>query len=369
MKKIKDRLFGIIFCLSVIIGVSSINYIAYCYNKDNSSLYQQEESLISEISYQNKDLKAKLFKASELLNDTSEEDVLEISVIGDLKNAIEVSTTVCNSNSTEVIAIKGYQSLNSLIESNASLISSIENNNSLLKNIESSIIELNKATSEVNKSIEAKKLQVAKDNLSSLLAEFQELYESSEGKVADDSVRSNLKELLDNQDTVLNSSSIKEVEEYTTSLVNCQSEVEASIKKQQEIIAAEQKRKSEAYYSSREEAESASQSGGSVRQNSDGTWYVDYSSGYHSYSFGSGVYEWEDGYYVAHSNNSNGSQIASKPNTVVVDGITYQYVSSITVPPGTTWQDVEGFVHANGGIGFQTCQSDGNYLITHYEPI
>lgn len=369
MQKIKGRLFGIIFCLSVIIGISSINYTAYCYSKDNSSLYQQEESLISEISYQNKDLKAKLFKASELLNDTSEEDVLEISAIEDLKNAIEVSTNVCNSNSTEVIAIKGYQSLNSLIESNASLISSIENNNSLLKNIESSIIELNKATSEVNKSIEAKKLQVAKDNLSSLLAELQELYESSEGKVADDSVRSNLKELLDSQDTVLNSSSIKEVEEYTTSLVNSQGEVEASIKKQQEILAAEQKRKSEAYYSSREEAESASQSGGSVKQNSDGTWYVDYSSGYHSYSFGSGVYEWEDGYYVAHSNNSNGSQIASRPNTVVVNGITYQYVSSITVPPGTMWQDVKDFVHANGGIGFQTCQSDGNYLITHYEPI
>ena len=369
MYKIKSKLIGVVFCLIVIVGIFSISYTTYYYNKDNSSLYQQEKDLISEISYQNKDLKAKLFKASELSDATSEEDVLEVSVLSTLKDAIEEGTELCKYNYSSTVKAKGYQSFNSIVEYNNNLTSSIKQNTSLLKDTESSIIGLNKAISEVNKSVEAKKLQVAKDNLSSLLTELQELYESSEGRVADDSVRSNLKELLDNQDTVLNSSSIKEVEEYTTSLVNCQSEVEASIKKLQEIIAAEQKRKSEAYYSSREEAESASQSGGSVRQNSDGTWYVDYSSGYHSYSFGSGVYEWEDGYYVAHSNNSNGSQIASKPNTVVVNGITYQYVSSISVPPGTMWQDVKDFVHANGGIGFQTCQSDGSYLITHYEPI
>lgn len=59
--------------------------------------------------------------------------------------------------------------------------------------------------------------------------------------------------------------------------------------------------------------------------------------------------------------------IASKPSTVVVNGKTYHYVSSKVVSRDTTWDQVEGYVHANGGIGFQTCYGDG-YLITHYEP-
>ncbi len=30
---------------------------------------------------------------------------------------------------------------------------------------------------------------------------------------------------------------------------------------------------------------------------------------------------------------------------------------------------MEGWVHANGGIGMQTCVEGGGYLINHYEPV
>ena len=39
----------------------------------------------------------------------------------------------------------------------------------------------------------------------------------------------------------------------------------------------------------------------------------------------------------------------------------------MTVSYDTYWEEIEGYVHANGGIGFQTCVS-GGYLVTHYEP-
>ena len=53
----------------------------------------------------------------------------------------------------------------------------------------------------------------------------------------------------------------------------------------------------------------------------------------------------------------------------MVDGRTYRYVSSMVVPRDTEWSEVSGFAYANGGIGFQTCDPSGGYLITHYEPV
>ena len=106
-------------------------------------------------------------------------------------------------------------------------------------------------------------------------------------------------------------------------------------------------------------------------QRSDGTWYVSYrgTDDPSTANADGSTSEWKDGYYIAHSWSSGGQMIASKPNTVVVNGRTYRYVSSITVPQSTTWDEVSGFVYANGGIGFQTCVGGGNVIITHYEPV
>lgn len=106
-------------------------------------------------------------------------------------------------------------------------------------------------------------------------------------------------------------------------------------------------------------------------QRSDGTWYVSYrgTDDPSTANADGSTSEWMDGYYVAHSWSSGGQMIASKPNTVVVDGKTYEYVSAITVPQDTTWDQVSEFVYQNGGIGFQTCVGNGNVIITHYEPV
>ena len=115
----------------------------------------------------------------------------------------------------------------------------------------------------------------------------------------------------------------------------------------------------------------AQRTGGHASQGSDGTWYVSYrgTDDPSSANADGSTSVWRDGYYIAHSWSSGGQMIASKPNTVVVDGRTYRYVSSITVPQSTAWDEVSGFVYANGGIGFQTCVGGGNVIITHYEPV
>lgn len=127
-----------------------------------------------------------------------------------------------------------------------------------------------------------------------------------------------------------------------------------------------------AEYASQQAAERAAQrSGGYASQRSNGTWYVSYrgTDDPSTANADGSTSEWMDGYYVAHSWSSGGQMIASKPNTVVVDGKTYEYVSSITVPQDTTWDQVSEFVYKNGGIGFQTCIGNGNVIITHYEPV
>lgn len=114
----------------------------------------------------------------------------------------------------------------------------------------------------------------------------------------------------------------------------------------------------------------SSYGGGYSTGTGDGAWNVSYRGTDDSSTANAdgSVSEWRDGYYIAHNWSYGGGQIASKPGTVVVNGRTYRYVSSMVVPRSTTWDEVSGFVYANNGIGFQTCYGDG-YLITHYEPM
>lgn len=116
------------------------------------------------------------------------------------------------------------------------------------------------------------------------------------------------------------------------------------------------------------EREKADESSVQPKPSDDGTWYVSYIWGGQSEIDTGAVVQWKSGYFCAHDWSQGGKMIASKPAYVVVDGVTYRYVSSINVSRDSTWSDVSGFALANGGIGFQTCAGN-TYLITHYEPV
>ena len=104
--------------------------------------------------------------------------------------------------------------------------------------------------------------------------------------------------------------------------------------------------------------------------NNSGVWTPAYYNDYYGEAASDGsMTQWADGYYVAHSWSSNGRAIASRPGQVYINGRYYRYVSSRVVPVGQEYDDeLEAWVHQNGGIAFQTCVS-GGYLITHYEPV
>lgn len=121
----------------------------------------------------------------------------------------------------------------------------------------------------------------------------------------------------------------------------------------------------EAAAASASSSPSSSASGGSSASD---TWYVSYIWGAQPEIDTGAVVQWKSGYFCAHNWSNGGAMILSRPTYVVVDGVTYRYVSSINVARDTKWNEVSGFALANGGIAFQTCSGD-TYLITHYEPV
>ena len=111
--------------------------------------------------------------------------------------------------------------------------------------------------------------------------------------------------------------------------------------------------------------------GGAEVTGGDDAWNVSYRDEYGAAEGASdgACTQWADGYYVSHDWSESGGQIASRPDTVVVDGQRYAYAGSMVVPEGSDYyaSGVYDFTHADGGIGFQTC-CDGGYLVTHYVP-
>lgn len=118
-------------------------------------------------------------------------------------------------------------------------------------------------------------------------------------------------------------------------------------------------------------ADGAPAAGGAEAAGGDDAWNVSYRDEYGAAEGASdgACTQWADGYYVAHDWSESGGQIASRPDTVVVDGQRYAYAGSMVVPEGSDYyaSGVYDFTHADGGIGFQTC-CDGGYLVTHYVP-
>lgn len=80
------------------------------------------------------------------------------------------------------------------------------------------------------------------------------------------------------------------------------------------------------------------------------------------------------GLYIAHGWSHNGHMILSKPAHVIIDGISYHYVSCIYGYVGQgDMSDTYAYTSSNNGIGFGTCtgvyDNVGQQVIfTHYEP-
>lgn len=211
------------------------------------------------------------------------------------------------------------------------------------------------------------------EDISAALEEAQSVHDSSDGWVGDDE-RGALQEAIEAASA--DGMGYPEMEDALAALTAETSAVSQQVNEAKEAARKAEEEAARAAAASASAGRSSSGTTSSASGSSSGetssasTWYVSY-----TYFYGGDeanadgtLAEWKDGYFVAHNWSYSGIMIASKPTYVIVDGVTYRYVSSITVARGTTWGEVSGFVLANGGIGFQTCQGSG-YLITHYEPV
>lgn len=136
-------------------------------------------------------------------------------------------------------------------------------------------------------------------------------------------------------------------------------------------LAEEEARHAQAAATRGQEYVQADEQGDSSAGANDGIWRFSYYDRlWGAADEGGAMTRWADRYWIAHNWSYNGTQIAARHQYVEVDGVLYRYVSEqIVVPSRQYWECIEEFVHANGGIGFQTCCGDGNYLVTHYEPV
>lgn len=223
--------------------------------------------------------------------------------------------------------------------------------------MEKALADLEAAMDAVSASAEQQEAIDAHDALQAVRDDAQTLLDATAGQVADDTTRDDLSDAIAAADEALavspGDSGVTPYSDANWRVTVTTAAVSASHDQWQEAQAA---------------ARFHASSGGSY---SDGTWYASYrgTDDPATANADGSLSEWRDGYYIAHDWSSNGQLIASKPGTVVVDGRTYRYVSSMVVSRDTKWSEVNGFVYANGGIGFQTCDPSGGYLITHYEPV
>lgn len=238
---------------------------------------------------------------------------------------------------------------------------------------------LNVATDGVESSVVIRKATDARDSLLAARDDAQATYDSIAGQVSDQQVMDSLGGAIATADEALSvapeDSTAERYESAETQLadaVDAANKSHAAWQRAQEEAAAAERTASAARYPSKSAAQSAAGSGGIVQQDADGTWYVTYVQGNYVDATG-GVTEYFDNYFVAHrSTGTNGQTIASRPATVVVDGVTYRYVSEKILPIGSDYNDIKDWATANNGIAFQTCDySTGRQmaLVLHYEPV
>lgn len=244
--------------------------------------------------------------------------------------------------------------------------------------VENIIVELAQSQRAVFESAELKEAQDAFDQLQQVQEEAIALLEEVGEEVQDETVLDELSDVINTaQQSIDVGFFAEEVATYQDIIIAINESSEAVAASNEEYLeakaaeeAAAAKAAAEAAAKSSSSNTSSSSGSGSSSSSSaqSSTWYVSYVSYTQSYLDAGYVCEWKTNYFIAHNWSSGGIKIASIPSYVVVNGITYKYVSSIKVTRDTTWGQVRDFVYENDGIGFQTC-SGSLYLITHYEPV
>lgn len=310
-------------------------------------------------------------RGDSLLRSTTTADVADATTLSDLDMALHQAHAALD----EGVRDSGGTSIFDW----ASMSSDASYNQETANAVSSASTSLMSAIKAVRASIALEESITAQADLSTQLDEARLVYEQNNGKVSDASTVTALSDAIGSAEQTaaldVNVTAASIYQDATNSLSVACEKVESSHtdwQAAQESAAAAAGRASAARYSSQSEAQAAAKSGGSVAQASDGTWYVTYATGQYVDSSG-GVTEYFDNYYVAHrSTGTNGQTIASRPTYVVVDGVTYRYVSELLRPIGSSYSDIQSWATANGGIAFQTCDySTGQKmaLIIHYKPV
>lgn len=314
-------------------------------------------------------------------------------LVQDIENKVEDSTAVDEAKTATSAAYELIDNANIESDSTGKTTSDIKNlaaaNSETTEAAQEALVNLVDKTD----AAETEYVGELQSKIAQALEEGKSAYTSSEG-YASDAARSALEEALDAAEAEIASEAYEShsaLEELLSALTDA---TEVAVAEEEEARAAEEAARAEAEAAEAAAAEAAAaeaaaaQSSSSSKSSSSSTassssasssssssstasstWNVSYVAFTQDRLDAGYVCEWQSGYFVAHNWSSGGIMIASKPTYVVVNGTTYKYVSSINVSPNTTWQQVEGYVHANGGIGFQTCSTyDNTYIVTHYEP-
>lgn len=242
---------------------------------------------------------------------------------------------------------------------------------------------ISKGVRRVNTAIEVHQLRDLKKNLSDVISNGREIYESSDGKVDSKTNRDKLSQTVKTAKTLATSSDIERIEQTTDSLKNLISKVNADVSARQTRLERE----------AREAAEKAARQ---VRQSYGTTSYGSYSS------YGSGKTSSASGYSSGYSGGYSGSSystsssctfegsVDSCQSTVDGGGLVDMDYAGVHIyaqhsNTGGSWinglqagqtftlngsiyrvngQSVENATNApDSGTWMQTCNGNGNHLV------
>lgn len=102
----------------------------------------------------------------------------------------------------------------------------------------------------------------------------------------------------------------------------------------------------------------------------EGPWHVDYVPcwGSNSAPADGSIGIWADGWFIAHSGTINGKIIASAPSYIEVDSQVY-VLADLWITGDSISAEEVARARANNGIVFQTCITDSENYLVHYEPV
>lgn len=306
-------------------------------------------------------------KATERMGETGRDGVSDASTYDGLDSSTRVSKNLMRTR--DVTMDRAYRNgVNALVggydEATASNARKADALNGQADSLKDSIAAF-------DRSKHIKDCEDARDALQARANEAQELYDATEGRVLDPSTRESLAGAIDAANGIIGADIDDATETSAYATTGLDDAIAGVTESNRAYVAQVQAQAAQARPGARQGVPSRSGGGrGGSPSGGSGAWNVNYYQDYWTDSAAAdgSMTEWAPGYYIAHRYSANGQSIASRPGTVTVNGRTYRYVSSQNVSTDTTWDQVDGYVHQNGGIGFQTCDG-GTYLVTHYEPV